>query len=271
MPEASPVTDDTTPAGSEQGSAFSGALLGGRWLLLGRIGWVTVTLTLVALSILGFSDLYGTYFTYTPSELQQLHQLNFSPALYSVIGILLNTVGFQLVYLLLGLLLFLRRSNDRMALFCAFTLVTFGSAVTFYNFSTGDVVPTLAANPIVHVVALLLFGAGETSLVVFFYLFPSGRFAPRLDPLGRPGSGDLLCSGGLLPEAALQCRGTGDPRDSTLPADGRRGTNLPLSAHFYRPEERQQTKWVVFGFVLVILLLAQEHPAGGSALRLGDR
>ncbi len=65
-----------------------------------------------------------------------------------MIGILLNTVVFQIGYLLLGLLLFLRRSTDRMALFCAFTLVSFGSAVTFYDFSNGDVVPTLAANPI---------------------------------------------------------------------------------------------------------------------------
>ena len=182
MTQPSPVRK-STPTSIEGGGA-STVPQEGRWLRFWQIGWVVVTLTLVVLNIIAFPDSMRAYFTYTPTVLRELHQVGLSPTLYSVIGIILNSIIFQVIYLLLGLLLFLRRSNDRMALFCAFTLVTFGSAGTLYNFSSGDVVPALAANPIVHVVALVLFGVGETSFVVFFYLFPSGglRRAGRAGP-----------------------------------------------------------------------------------------
>lgn len=84
-----------------------------------------VTLTLVFLNMLAFPDLYTSNFTFTPQMLQDLHRLGLSPTLYGWLITLMN-FSFQAVYLPLGLLLFLRRSNERMALFCAFTLVTFG-------------------------------------------------------------------------------------------------------------------------------------------------
>lgn len=150
----------------------------GRWLLIARVGWVVVTLIIVVLNLIAFPDLFVRNFTFTPQVLQDTHRLGISPTLYGVLVTIMNA-AFQVVYLPLGLLLFLRRSNDRMALFCAFTLVTYGGANPFFDFSGGGVEATLAANPILRVLALVLFGVGQTSLVVFFYLFPSGRFAPR--------------------------------------------------------------------------------------------
>jgi hypothetical protein len=233
--------------------------LHGHWLVTARISWVVVSLTLLVLNIIAFPDTYGAYFTFTPAVLQELHRLGLSPTLYSVLEVLIDIVLTQVVYLLLGLWLVLRRSNDRMALFCAFTLVTFGSADAFYNFNNGDVVPALAANPILHVVTLLLFGAGETSLVVFFYLFPSGQFAPRWTRWAA-----LLVVAYYLAVVFFP----------TLPSNaGGPATYLvPLFlltagiAQVYRyrrvstPRERQQTKWVVFGFALVVLIFAVYIP-----------
>ena len=193
--------------------------------------------------------------------LGELHQVGLSPALYSVAGILLNTVIFQLVYMLLGLLLFLRRPNDRMALFCAFALVTFGSAVSFFDFSGGDVAPTLAANPIVHIVALILFGVGETSFVVFFYLFPSGRFAPRWTRWAA-----LLVVAyyvAVVFYPALPSN-AGGPATFFIPLY--LASAVVAQVYRYRristPREQEQTKWVVFGFGLAILLLALNFPIG---------
>src|SRR5271165_1717009 len=109
MMQTSPLSDGT-PAGMEHESV-SPAPLQGRWLVLARTAWVTVTFTLVLLTVVGYRDIYGIYFTYSPQVLHELHQIGLSPALYSVLGIGLNAVLFQGVYLLLGLLLFLRRSN----------------------------------------------------------------------------------------------------------------------------------------------------------------
>src|SRR5260370_32654376 len=196
--------------------------LHGRWLVLARVGWIAVTMTLVILNLIALPDTYGAHFTFTPQVLQDLHRLGLSPTLYSIL-LTVENAPFQLVYLALGLLLFLRRSDDRMALFCAFALVTFGNALPFYDFTNGSIVPTLATNAILRVVALVLFAMGEASLVLFFYLFPSGRSA---------GSG-LLAGSDLLSDAALECGGTGDLPGSLLLVDrcGSAGLSLPARLH----------------------------------------
>jgi hypothetical protein len=157
--------------------------LHGRWLLVARVGWVVVTVTVIALNLIALPDTYGKFFTgFTSQDLRDLHQIGLTPTAYGII-VTLENVPFQVVNLALGLLLFWRRSNDRMALFCAFALVTFTNAVQLYDFTHGDVMPILASHPILHMVALVLFAVGEASCAIFFYLFPSGQFAPRLNPL----------------------------------------------------------------------------------------
>jgi hypothetical protein len=232
--------------------------LHGRWLVLARVGWIAVTVTLVILNLIALPDTYGSYFTFTPQVLQDLHRLGLSPTLYSIL-LTVENAPFQLVYLALGLLLFLRRSDDRMALFCAFALVTFGNALPFYDFTNGSLVPSLATNAILRIVALVLFAMGEASLVLFFYLFPSGRFAPRWTRWGA-----LLIAAYWLAVIFFP----------TLPsnAGGLASFLVPFFlltaavAQVYRyrrvstPRERQQTKWVVFGLALAMLFLAVTIP-----------
>ncbi len=225
--------------------------LRGRWLVLGRVGWVVVTATIVVLNIIALPDLYAA--PITPQELQELHRLGLSPMLYRILGDVVNA-PFQLVSLALGLLLFLRKSNDRMALFCSLMLVTFGGAIPFFDFSTGAIEPVLAANGVVRIVALVLFGVGESSAVIFFYLFPSGRFVPRWT---------RWCS---LLVVAYYLAVVFFP---VLPsnAGGPATYFIPLSlvtaavAQVYRyrrvstPRERQQSKWAVFGFALAMAII----------------
>ena len=259
MTQPTPVRE-STPSSIEAGGA-STVPLEGRWLRFWQIGWLVVALTLVVLNIIAFPDLYAGYFTYTPTVLRELRQLGLSPTLYSVIGIILNSIIFQVIYLLLGLLLFLRRSNDRLAFFCAFTLVTFGSAGTLYNFSSGDVVPALSANPIVHMVALVLFGVGETSFVVFFYLFPSGKFAPRWTRWAALLVVAYYVAVVFFPTLPSNA---GGPATYVIPLY----LLTAVVAQIYRyrrmstPREQEQTKWVVFGFVLAILVIAMNIPIG---------
>jgi hypothetical protein len=111
--------------------------LHGRRLVLARVGWIAVTMTLVILNIIALPDTYVAYFKITPQVLQELHRLGLSPTFYSIL-LTVENAPFQLVSLALGLLLFLRRSDDRMVLFCAFALVTFGNALPLYNFSNGS-------------------------------------------------------------------------------------------------------------------------------------
>jgi len=240
----------------ERSNEYNGSetRLQGRWLVLARVGWIVVTVTLVILNLIALPDTYVGYFTFTPQVLQDLHRLGLSPMLYGILQTIENA-PVQLVYLALGLLIFLRRSDDRMALFCSFTLVTFGNALQFYDFNSGTIVPSLATHDFLRFLALILFVAAEASFVIFFYLFPSGRFAPRWM---------RWCA---LVVVAYWLAVVFFP---TLPsnAGGPASYVIPLSlliaavAQVYRyrrvstPRERQQTKWVVFGFTLAILLIA---------------
>jgi MFS family permease len=234
--------------------------LHGRWLVLARVGWIIVTVTLVILNIIALPDTYLAYFRFTPQQLQDLHRLGLSPTLYGIL-LTVENAPFQLVTLALGLLLFWRRSADRMALFCSFALVTFGNALPLYNFSNGSLASSLAANAVLRIITLVLFGAGEASFVIFFYLFPSGRFAPRWT---------RWCA---LVVVAYWLAVVFFP---TLPsnAGGPATYMIPLAllsavvAQVYRywrvstPRERQQTKWAVFGFALAILLIVITIPLG---------
>jgi len=248
----------STPATANP-SESDGLRLHGRWLLLARVGWVVVTVTLVILNLIALPDTYESYFNFTPQVLQDLHRLGLSPTLYSILLIVENA-PLQLVYLALALLLFWRRSADRMALFCSFALVAFGNAAPLFDFTNGSTVPTLAANAILRVVTLVLFAMGEASLTIFFYVFPSGRFAPRWTRWATLIVGLYWLAVVFFP---------------TLPSSADTGPAPFLVPFFlvsaavaqiyrYRrvstPRERQQTKWAVFGFALAMLLLAATIP-----------
>ena len=227
--------------------------LHGRWLVLARVGWIVVTVTLVILNIIALPDTYVAYFAFTTQTLQDLHRLGLSPTLYGIL-VTAENAPFQLVYLALGLLLFMRRSDDLMALFCSFTLVILGNTLPLYNSATGSVVPSLATHAVLSILTLVLFAVGGASFVIFFYLFPSGHFAPRWT---------RWCAFGVLAYWLAVVLFPVLPSN----ASGLASYVIPLSwlsavvAQVYRywristSRERQQTKWVVFGFTLAMLLL----------------
>lgn len=189
----------------------------------------------------------------TPDTLRELHRIHFSTTLYDAIQIMENT-GYVLIYLAMAMLLFWRRSNDRMAVFCALMLMLFGCATTggfLYDISAGSTTPILGNSPIAHLVILLLFSGGQMCFLLFFYLFPSGRFAPGWTRW-------LAVVAGVYWLAVVF--------DPTIPV-GPLGAFILIFivtaavAQVYRywrvssPIEREQTKWVVFGFFLGAMII----------------
>lgn len=205
--------------------------LHGRWLQVLRVSWIVLALAIVVLNALALPGV--------PSAL-------LPPPPVSGIVLIMGMNGICiLLYLGVSALLFWRRSDDRMAFFCSLMLLTFGGAV--FGF--------LEYNPPVTLVWNLafysLFFLGQVSFLTFFYLFPSGHFVPRwtrwctllyavywvvwLFFLGGLASGQP----GVLFLLFLM-------------------TAVVAQVYRYRSvstfSERQQTKWVVFGFVTSILL-----------------
>lgn len=76
-----------------------------------------------------------------------------------------------LLFVLVGLIIFLRRANDRVALVAAYALILAPIAI---NSANVDTLPATWDFP-VNMIKFL----GEISIILFFYVFPSGSFAPR--------------------------------------------------------------------------------------------
>jgi hypothetical protein len=158
----------------------------------------------------------------------------------------------------LGALIFWRKSADRMALFCAFMLVLFGGA-GFTSILQDALMPVSPAwFALIGTLNLL----GQTSFLIFFLLFPSGRFVPRWSRWVA------LCVVLYWIYAIFLVNGlTNGSLWSLLAFFALLFCTVGGQVYRYRrvstSRERQQTKWVVFGFstgvVGFVLSVVLEH------------
>ena len=225
--------------------------LRGRWLIAARLSWVLLAITIIALNVIA---LPSTLFAPLPPDvIIALNRLGFSPTLYNAIGNTENILDLA-TFLAMAALLFWRKPDDRMAFFGSLTLLAFGGIIGggLFDTDSGEVVRVLAAIPVIHQVAQALVVVAQSSLITFFYLFPSSRFVPRWT---------RWCA--LLMVAYWVVVIFVSPALFTGPL----GLMLfvffatALLAQVYRylrvstAKEREQTKWVVFGIVLAVLII----------------
>jgi len=224
--------------------------LQGVWLVLARVAWVAITLLAIGLFVVALPS----YFAYlhgintTPpngtqlplSDVRELYRLGLSLDFYAWLntsGIVLNL----LVYVLVGVVIFWRKSDDRMALLASLALVLF--PIAFNN----GVAATLPPGWVL--LAECIEFAGDVCLGLFFYLFPSGQFVPRWASL-------LMIL--WIADWAISVFFPNTSFNNSIPAFVLFlvvvASPIILQIHRYRrvstPVQRQQTKWVVFGIVL---------------------
>src|SRR6266446_6269531 len=231
--------------------------LHGRWLLIARAGWVTLTLLVLTLNAIAIPQADALLQAVcqpgalcisglTPANLRQLQQLGLSPGFLTAYQIGWD-VGTTLIYTALAALIFWRRSVDRMALFCAYMLVLFGGATYTGLLDIGLRTVAPAWYWLVGGLELL----AQVCVPTFFLLFPSGRFVPRWTQWGvlvfvlyevwyvflNASLGQLTGVSALVFAALILCV-------------------VGLQVYRYRRistfRERQQTKWVVFGLALAL-------------------
>ena len=235
----------------QEDASAAGERLRGPALLWARIGFVVLFVVVVALNGV---TLPGVLLAQVPPDIAQ-YLRHFSP--FSVVVTAVATLfsyGDALVFLGMGLLLFWRRSDDRLALACAVMLVTFGGvAATPLDDVVGGFIPApVSSFPLLVALVRVLVVIGQVSLVAFFFIFPSGRFVPRWTLWCVPAVVAFWVAALLLPGLA----------------NGPLGILLIVFfviaaiAQVYRyqrvstPVEREQTKWVVFGFFLAVAIIA---------------
>jgi hypothetical protein len=185
----------------------------------------------------------------TPVEVEQLAASGWSLSMYALVRVGFRVL-FALVPLALALLVFLHKGDKPIALFLAFFLFTFGLV--------SEPLSVLASEfPIFYWPSNLIQVFGSVALAFFFGVFPSGRVVPRLYWVAI-----LLFCSMFFADTIL----------GVLDIDSLFGTILAwvawlsvllggAAAQIYRylrvstPEERRQTKWVLFGVASMALWL----------------
>ncbi len=230
--------------------------LHGRWLLVARVSWIVLTLFLVILNAVMIPR-YDALLQatcqpgpqcfapqLTASDRTILHQLGLSLGFMAAYQVALDVIS-VLVCCALGALIFWRKSADRMALFCAFMLVLFSGAG--FTSILQDALSSLS--PVWFALYGILDLLGQSSFMIFFLLFPSGRFVPRWTFWVAPCIilywiisifvvNNQAPWAGPIFVALLLCAV---------------GTQIYRYRRVSTPRERQQTRWVVFGFSIGII------------------
>jgi hypothetical protein len=163
----------------------------------------------------------------TPGNFQALDQLHLPVT--AVAGFLATlTVGLSVLYWLVGLLIFWRKSQEWTALFFSLLLVMFG-AIGLFGFVASAQTPRL-----VQLVTTITISVLNAVGLVFFIIFPTGRFTPRWTWAAFV---FIVLSG--LPFVP--------PVVSLLVYPLIVGVQVYRYVRVYDAVQRQQTKWFVFG------------------------
>ncbi len=232
----------------------------GRWLTLARAAWIVVVL--LGLSLLAISapahlaDLRAASFggerlstqiyLLTPDDARTLEQLGLSSGFYAG-----YTFAFEIIWLFSfcapALLIFWRKSGERMGLFAAFMLVTVGI------FSTPLMTVLITSRPALGLIIGVFMGLGFAAMINFFYLFPDGHFVPRWTRWLA------LASLAVIPAVLVYLLVI---RAASISMEAGLSGMIPVVLVFAAPgllgqiyryrrvssaAQRQQTKWVVFG------------------------
>ncbi len=145
--------------------------LTGPWLIIARTAWLVLVIPSLGLFIVSLF-VSGAI----PAQMQQsLSAIGLSVSGFNILNTIFNVVTSAIWYGV-GFLIFWRRSDDWLALLAAFVLVMFNVG----PWSNNDAPTTLAiAYPALTLPLSFISFLADSSLGVFFLLFPNGRLAPR--------------------------------------------------------------------------------------------
>jgi hypothetical protein len=239
--------------------------LRGSWLILARVVWVVVATTALAIIVFSVPSSYEHYSSVctatsevcseravdqpTPEGVRALQDAGLSVRTYALLNVMVDKV-FQLVWFVVGALIFWRRSDDRMALLVSMFLVSFGPVTV----DTTNAEALISAQPAWWLPVGAVVIVGQVCVVLFFLLFPTGRFAPRWTRWLAVAFPAFLVPDILFP--ALYSRSPALEMVSYLVFLGIVVSLVWSQIYSYRrfssPAQRRQTKWVVFGTTLAI-------------------
>ena len=173
----------STPPATPEPKSPSSEPLRGRSLSVARATWIAVAVFAVGFFATGIPFEFAFFRTIcqpacntgqlSQPGLQALRDLGLSLDFYAAYLVGLDVV-LATVYVTVAAVIFLRKPDDRMALFVSFALLTFGLAA----FPDTIVALTTEHTAWWWPYAFLNF-LGGAAFILFLFVFPDGRFVPR--------------------------------------------------------------------------------------------
>ncbi|WP_409347355.1 GAF domain-containing sensor histidine kinase [Paenibacillus sp. MBLB4367] len=236
-------------------------------LLRLRLLWLLAGLFAVAVMIYNYPDFVAllyqpcidmtkvgcNYLQLHADHLPALERYGFSLQGYALYALICDVV-MTTIYIGTGLLIFWRASTERMGLFVSLILVIFGA------FGMSDVHLVKDLPPPLNLIEILFLFLQWPSLGIFFYTFPDGRFVPRWS---------WMLTFLFIIQIAFFMLPYPYNIDNWPPLLGLLELFVvygsAAATQFYRyfavasPQERQQIKWLAFGFSISLTSLTIIH------------
>lgn len=244
MTSAPIITEDTTVDQHDTSVKIQSK----RLLQVTRIAFVGFLFFAILFSI----QLFSASLEYYRGQ-SALIESEFLASLYPGLITLVRTLV-KVAFIGVGILIFVRKGNDRIGLLTGFFMIAFGTAGVWHAQYTADPTAYIEANNFGG--AFLYSAIGWLLILVFLYVFPDGRFAPRWMFIPLLASFSLIIFWGI-------------PSSSPLYAGNWQGLLFlvvhgsallsPLASQIYRyrkvstPVQRQQTKWVLYALTCMIV------------------
>jgi hypothetical protein len=217
-----------------------------RWLTAARRAWPVVTALAITANLLVLPEYTRSLVTRTiRAELPAAH---LTPAGYVAIEICITAV-FTLVCLAVATVIYLRAARERVALFCAYTLMALALGL-------GGFLPGLAVtNPAANALSVIFTAVAQLLGGWFLLIFPSGRFVPRWSRWC------VLAAavGMVIVTAPAIARGQPAMEAGQSISSGLLLLGVGAQVYRYRRvstlTERQQAKWVVVGLLAGLALI----------------
>lgn len=247
--------------GTSARAAAPPTALRGRWLVAARAVWILAAALIAGLSVAALPAAHsvygtlcgagvecGTYWRLAPGDVPALREIGISAASYATYK-LATEVVYMLGFWAVAAVIFLRRSDDWLALFFSLMLVAVGALNAVGESAT--------LHPALGALGAAIGFFAYTAFFVSFYVFPDGRLVPGW---GRwP-----IALWALYVAALLFVPGSSPLHPSSWPpllsaplAVGLLGTMVFAQVYRYRRDSgavgRQQTKWVVFGLAAAVV------------------
>jgi hypothetical protein len=248
--------------------ASSSTITRPRWLPVARVAWVVMAITVLAIILRSIPSSFEYYRSVctaaaetcseraaewplpTPEGVRALQDLGLSVSSYALLNVVIDKV-FELTWFAVGALIFWRRSDDGMALLVSALLVTFGPVAV----DPTAAYTLISSQPAWWLPVRSVEIVGLVCSVLFFFLFPGGRFAPRWTRWVAVAFIAFQSSTTLF--AGLYSRSPALETASYLVFLGIVVSLVWTQVYRYRrvssPAQRQQTKWVVFGTTLGVV------------------